>query len=84
MEQAKDPEVRRILGAPYALYPDGVEAGLDGGDQMNVRWDENEKLWTMPFVMAGINTRVVRRSNAMMDFPYGKNFRYRFLNLILL
>ena len=26
--------------------------------------------------MAGINTKVVRRSNALAAFPYGKDFRY--------
>jgi short subunit dehydrogenase-like uncharacterized protein len=26
--------------------------------------------------MAGINTKVVRRSNALMDYSYGKDFRY--------
>ena len=26
--------------------------------------------------MAGINTRIVRRSNALLDYPYGKGFRY--------
>ena len=27
-------------------------------------------------MMAGINTRVVRRTNALLDFPYGKDFKY--------
>ena len=27
--------------------------------------------------MAGINTRVVRRSNALMEYAYGKAFSYR-------
>lgn len=27
--------------------------------------------WTMPFVMQGINTRVVRRSAALLDGAYG-------------
>ena len=30
-----------------------------------------------PFVMAGINTRVVRRSNALQGWAYGRRFRYR-------
>ena len=33
-------------------------------------------VWTAPFVMAGINTRVVRRSNALMEYAYGKAFSY--------
>ena len=26
--------------------------------------------------MAGINTKIVRRSNALSNYTYGKNFRY--------
>ena len=33
--------------------------------------------WLGPFVMASINTRVVRRSNALQDWVYGRRFRYR-------
>ena len=33
-------------------------------------------LWTCPFIMSGVNTRVVRRSNALMGFLYGDNFKY--------
>jgi short subunit dehydrogenase-like uncharacterized protein len=34
-------------------------------------------MWTGPWVMAGINTRVVRRSNALQGWAYGRRFRYR-------
>jgi len=27
--------------------------------------------------MSGLNTRVVRRSNALQDWAYGRRFRYR-------
>jgi short subunit dehydrogenase-like uncharacterized protein len=30
-----------------------------------------------PFVMGSVNTRVVRRSNALSDWSYGREFRYR-------
>ena len=39
-------------------------------------YDEVSKSWLYPFIMAGINTKVVRRSNAIAGYPYGKNFRY--------
>ena len=32
--------------------------------------------WTAPFVMASFNTRIVRRSNALQDWSYGRGFRY--------
>ena len=33
--------------------------------------------WVAPFVMASHNTRVVRRSNALLGHAYGPGFRYR-------
>ncbi|NNC55544.1 MAG: saccharopine dehydrogenase, partial [Pseudomonadales bacterium] len=50
--------------------------GPDGRDQQSVVYDEDAGQWTSPFIMALINTRVVRRSNALTDFAYGKDFRY--------
>ena len=32
--------------------------------------------WLAPFVMGSVNTRVVRRSNALRDHAYGRQFRY--------
>ena len=77
MEEAKrDPKVRRILGHPYALNPEGERDGPDGSDQRGVRYDSDLGLWTGPFVMAAINTRVVRRSHALAGYPWGRDFRY--------
>jgi len=75
-EAKKDKSIRRALGNPYALYPKDAPKGPDGSDQRNVRWDQDQQVWTAPFVMAGTNTRVVRRSNALMAFAYGENFKY--------
>ena len=77
LEEARDPAVRRILGDPYALIPSDAERGPDRGDQNGVRWDPERRIWTAPFVMAAINTRVVRRSNAVMDHLWGRDFSYR-------
>jgi short subunit dehydrogenase-like uncharacterized protein len=33
--------------------------------------------WIGPFVMAPFNTRIVRRSNALTGWSYGRSFRYR-------
>ena len=32
--------------------------------------------WTAPFVMASVNTRVVRRTHALLGYPWGRDFRY--------
>jgi len=77
MEEAKDnPAIRRLLADPYCLYPEGEKPGQDGRDQNGARFDPDFDQRTSPFVMALVNTRVVRRSNALMDFPWGKEFRY--------
>jgi short subunit dehydrogenase-like uncharacterized protein len=73
---ASDKNARRLMGDPYALNPDRKERGPDGRDQSGPRWDPDMKRWTGPFVMAAINTRVVRRSNALLGWAYGKDFRY--------
>ncbi|MFK7986101.1 MAG: trans-acting enoyl reductase family protein [Sandaracinaceae bacterium] len=75
-EVKEDPSLRRVLGDPYALNPEGDRQGPDGSDQMGVRYDEDLRMWTGPFVMAAINTRVVRRSHALMGFPWGRSFQY--------
>jgi short subunit dehydrogenase-like uncharacterized protein len=76
LEEARDPAVRRRLGDPYVLYPDGAPRGPDRGDSTGPRRDEDTGRWTAPFVMAAINTRIVRRSNALSGFAYGEQFRY--------
>ena len=78
IDQAKaDKRIARILADPYALNPEGERNGPDGREQRGARYDELADLWTAPFVMASVNTRVVRRSNALQGYPYGRDFRYR-------
>nr|WP_066053512.1 saccharopine dehydrogenase NADP-binding domain-containing protein [Halioglobus sp. HI00S01] len=77
METAgKDRKVREVVADPYALLPEGAPRGPDGNDQTSALYDDDFQRWTLPFVMAGINTRVVRRSNALLDFAWGENFSY--------
>ncbi len=77
MEEAKeDPSLIRSMADPYVLLPEGAPRGQDGGDQRGAVYDEDFEQWTSPFIMAAINTRVVRRSNALLGFPWGENFGY--------
>jgi len=71
-----DPVARKVLNDPYGLYPSELSPGPDGPDQRGVRWDENFESWTGPFVMAAINGKVVRRSNALASLVYGADFSY--------
>ena len=74
-ELKTNPGIRKVLGNPYALNPKGVR-GQDKGDQNGARYDKDLGMWTAPFIMAAINTRVVRRSHALMGLPWGDGFRY--------
>lgn len=65
-----------VLMNPYSLNPEGEQQGPDKPDLQSVIYDKTAKSWIYPFIMAGINTKVVRRSNALAGFPYGKEFRY--------
>jgi short subunit dehydrogenase-like uncharacterized protein len=75
----KDRSLGRVLGDPYALSPDrGAEPELGKeGDLRGAEYSDELGTWFGPFVMAPVNTRVVRRSNALQDWAYGRRFRYR-------
>jgi len=88
-EARRDRSVRKLLANPYALVPpdpaaaraDGAEEG--GGspargprDPSGKGLDRDRGVWTAPFLMSGINTRIVRRSNALLGYPYGRDFAY--------
>jgi short subunit dehydrogenase-like uncharacterized protein len=80
LDEAKgDRERGRISADPYALSPDrSAEPDLgDERDLRTVKRDTELGAWLAPFMMAPINTRVVRRSNALMEWDYGRRFRYR-------
>ncbi|MEM1091392.1 MAG: saccharopine dehydrogenase NADP-binding domain-containing protein [Pseudomonadota bacterium] len=75
-EARADRDTARALVNPYSLYPRDEERGRDGRDQNGLKFDPDVPGWTGPFVMAGINTKIVRRGNAVAGFPYGRDFRY--------
>lgn len=78
----RDATLRRIAAAPYSLSPDRA-AEPDLGRQSDMAVVRGSDIapglegWKAPFFMASANTRVVRRTNALADYAYGKQFRYR-------
>jgi short subunit dehydrogenase-like uncharacterized protein len=78
-EVRAEPRVRRVVADPYALSPDRAEEPAlgDERDLMTLRRDKELGMWVGPFILAGSNTRVVRRSNALQGWAYGRRFRYR-------
>jgi saccharopine dehydrogenase (NAD+, L-lysine-forming) len=79
---SSDPEARALLNDPYTLSPDRA-AEPELGAQPDVRWRRGGEIapelagyWTGAFGMAAPNTRIVRRSNALLDYAYGRRFEY--------
>ncbi len=66
---------------PFLLNPNGpTPPTLASQDPVAARYDDDLGAWVAPFVMAPVNTRVVRRSAALMEQwqePYGTDFVYQ-------
>jgi short subunit dehydrogenase-like uncharacterized protein len=75
-EAAVDPSVMLAMNEPYALNPKGERSGPDQAERKSAWMDNDFGQWVSPFLMGAINTKVVRRSNAIMNYAYGKDFRY--------
>jgi short subunit dehydrogenase-like uncharacterized protein len=78
-EVKTDKELRSVMADPYSLSPDRV-LEPDLGRERDVMTPTRDPLlgrWVAPFVMSSYNTRIVRRSNALLGHAYGPGFRYR-------
>ncbi|OBA59301.1 enoyl-ACP reductase [Mycobacterium sp. 1100029.7] len=79
---SSDPDARRLMHDPYTLSPDrGAEPDL--GPQRDFRFRPGSRIapelagyWVGGLVWAPHNTRVIRRSNALQNWAYGRQFRY--------
>ncbi|ALE80618.1 enoyl reductase [Pseudonocardia sp. AL041005-10] len=72
-----DRDARRLAARPHSLSPDPSAEPTpsqpgDAGPPARLP----DGTWTAPFVMASYNTRIVRRSNALLDHAYGRGLRY--------
>lgn len=74
-ELERDPTVREQMADIYSLCPPDFQ-DRPPQQEISVLYDEDFHSWVGPFVMAGINTRVVLRSNALRSQPYAQNFSY--------
>jgi short subunit dehydrogenase-like uncharacterized protein len=77
-----NPEARRVMNDPYTLTTDRAgEPEL--GHQSDTPWRRGRDIapelggvWTGAFPMGAPNARIVRRSNALLGWAYGRKFRY--------
>jgi trans enoyl reductase len=79
---SSDPEARRLMSDPYTLTTDR-HAEPDLGAQPDFAWRRGSQIapelagyWTAALLWAPYNTRIVRRSNALQNWRYGRQFRY--------
>lgn len=80
--EAENPELAKAVRDPYTfstdreLEPDlGAQPDRGFGKASDI--DPSLTGWTATFLMAPYNTRVVRRTNGLLGWAYGKQFRYR-------
>jgi len=70
----KDPSVGVLLADPFALTP-----GFKGAPQPDGETPYEDKVtgaWVGPFMMAGINSKAVHRTNFLLGHPWGEGFQY--------
>lgn len=75
-EAVKNPALRKQLANPYLICPENHGFSERQYNVNKPEFDPDFNAWSAPFIMAGINTRVVHRSNALADNTYGKDFKY--------
>jgi short subunit dehydrogenase-like uncharacterized protein len=62
----------------YSLDPVGATGGPDTADSVSfVSYDPLAQSYVVPFIMAGANAPVVRKSNALFNYRYGRTCTYR-------
>jgi short subunit dehydrogenase-like uncharacterized protein len=75
-EVASNPALRKTLANPYAICPPDHGNNARQNSMNRPQYDTDFNSWVAPFVMAVINTRIVYRSNALIEGGYSQNFEY--------
>ena len=75
-EAGEDKARRKQVANPYLLNDDTDVPNVRQDNVSKPEYDSTHKRWLAPFVMASINTRIVHRSNQLLDYEYGRDFKY--------
>lgn len=75
-EVGQDKSRRKQVANPYLLNDDKDAPNVRQDNVSKPEYDEEHKRWLAPFVMASINTRIVHRSNQLLGYEYGRDFKY--------
>ena len=76
MNVVKEAAAEPALADPYSLCPAGSAPNVRQPDVRSAEFDVDFGAWVAPFVMGGINTRIVQRTNALSEQAYGADFTY--------
>ena len=75
-EVGKDKSRRKQVANPYLLNDDKDAPNVRQVNVSKPKYDSEHKRWLAPFVMASINTRIVHRTNQLLGYEYGRDFKY--------
>ncbi len=75
-EVGEDKSRRKQVANPYLLNDDKDAPTVRQDNISKPQYDSEHKRWLAPFVMASINTRIVHRTNQLLGYEYGRDFKY--------
>lgn len=71
---AQDPALGALVADPFAYTP-GFK-GVEQPDDQTPYRDELAQTWVGPFIMSGINSKAVHRTNLLAAHAWGASFQY--------
>jgi short subunit dehydrogenase-like uncharacterized protein len=74
-EASNSPALRKEMSDPYSLCVEETTKTRQIDTKL-AQFDKLSDSWTIPFIMAAINTRIVHRSNFLLKEAYAKPFLY--------
>lgn len=75
-EALADPHARDVFLDPHALDPDPSRATGSRREPRGPAYDKATGVFSAPSMIGPCNTRMVYRTNALLDYPYGQDFTY--------
>ena len=75
-EVGQDKSRRKQLANPYLLNDDNQVPSVRQVSHAKPTFDAEHDRWLAPFIMDSINTRIVHRSNQLLDYAYSRDFKY--------
>lgn len=71
---SNDSDQLTLLLNPLALAPE--TRFTPQPNSQSIQFDEDVDSWVAPFIMEVINSKTIHRSNQLLGYPYGEDFRY--------